>query len=108
MRGRAVVDAGICGFDTRVVAEAQDPFGKARVSLETACPNLVKMGDVFEVDIMDIVQKGCRSQSFDKLTEVVPVMHCPCPVTGAIFQSVKIAAGLQLPKDIHVELTKEE
>ena len=107
MRGKAIVDAGICGFDATVITEAQDPMGNARVLLNTECPNLSKLGECIEIDILDVVQKGCDSVSFRELNSVVPAMHCPCPVVSGIFQTVKTAAGLALPKDIHIIITKE-
>lgn len=107
MKGKAEVDAGICGFSAVIIAEAEDMMGTARVSLKTECPNLKKLGENLEVNIMDVVQKGCGSDFHKKMVEVIPVMHCPCPVTGGLFQAVKVAAGLALPKDFGTVLTKE-
>ncbi|KPJ87180.1 MAG: hypothetical protein AMS17_09295 [Spirochaetes bacterium DG_61] len=107
MKGKAYVDAGICGFDATVLSEAGDPLGKATVSIETECPNLKKLGASFQVDIMDVVQKGCTSETFKKLVGVIPVMHCPCPVTYGVFQTIKIAAQLALPKDVSLSFLKE-
>jgi hypothetical protein len=107
MTGKAEVDAGICGFSAVIIAHAEDMMGNAQVSLKTECPNLKKLGESLEVNIMDLVQKGCGSDLHKKMIEVIPVMHCPCPVTCGLFQAVKIAAGLALPKDIDVVLTKE-
>ena len=107
MTGKADIDAGVCGFRANIVAEAEDMMGSARVSIKTECPNLKKLGDHLEVSIMDLVKNGCGSGLHKKITEVIPAMHCPCPVTGALFQAVKVAAGLALPKDIQVSITKE-
>jgi hypothetical protein len=107
MRGKAIVDAGICGFDATVVTEAQDPMGNARMLLKTECPNLIKLGESIEIDILDVVQRGCDSDSFRELNSVVPAMHCPCPVVSGIIQTVKVAAGLALPKDIHIVILSE-
>jgi hypothetical protein len=107
MKVRARVDPGICGFSTTVTAEAQDFTGNAAVTLDTGCPNLKKLGERFEVGIMDIVRKGCASDSFRAMAEAMPAMHCPCAVMNAVFGAVKIAAGLALPKDICVTFEKE-
>ncbi len=107
MKGKAYIDAGICGFDATIVAEVQDPLGKAQVSILTECPNLKSLGESFEVEIMDIVKKGCESETFKRMIEVVPAMHCPCPVVYGVFQTVKIASGLALPKDVIASLSKE-
>ena len=107
MTGKADVDAGICGFGASIVADAEDMMGSAKVSMKTECPNLKKLGELLEVDIMDLVKNGCGSGIHRQMTEVIPTLHCPCPVTGALLQAVKVAAGLALPKDIKVVLTKE-
>jgi len=108
MRAEAHVDAGICGYSADVSAEAQDPLGTAVVTLDTECPHLTYLGKGFDVEIIDLVQNGSESETFRKLSSVVPAMHFPCPVMNGIFQVVRIAAGLSLPREIHIELTKYE
>ncbi|RKX99680.1 MAG: hypothetical protein DRP54_06805 [Spirochaetes bacterium] len=106
MRAKAVVNAGVCGYGAVIIAEAKDAMGKALVSLDTECNNLKELGQNLEIEIMDVVQKGCSSEIFTQITQLVPNMHCPCPVILGIFEAVKIAAGLALPKDISIRLEK--
>jgi hypothetical protein len=77
------------------------------VGIGTECPNLKKLGERLEVGVMEIIQKGCASESFKAMARAMPAMHCPCAVMNAVFGAVKIAAGLALPKDIHVAFEKE-
>jgi hypothetical protein len=108
MRAEARVDAGICGYSAVVNVEAQDPLGTAAVTLDTECPHLMRLGEGLDVEIIDVVKGGCESETFRKLSSVVPAMHCPCPVVTGIFHAVRIAAGLALPREIRIALTKNE
>jgi len=108
MKGRAIVDAGICGFSADVTAESVDMIRPVNVTLKTDCPNLEKLGECFKVDQMDVIKNGCDSKIFKKLKDIIPAMHCPCPIMLAIHQAVKVAAGLALPKNIKIDISKEE
>jgi len=107
MRVKAKVEPGICGFEAVVAADVEDFTGNAVVELRTECPNLKKLGDRFEVGVMEIIKSGCASESFKAMAQAMPAMHCPCAVMNAVFGAVKIAAGLALPKDIHITFVKE-
>ncbi len=107
MRVKAKVQPGICGFDSEVTADVEDFTGNGVVGIKTECPNLKKLGERFEVGVMDYVKNGCASESFKAMAGAMPAMHCPCEVMNAVFGAVKIAAGLALPKDIHVAFEKE-
>jgi hypothetical protein len=107
MKAVAYVDAGVCGFEATVTAEVDDPLGKARVGIETGCGNLKKLGELLQPDIMDMMKKGGESEAGRMLNGVVPPSHYPCPVVYAVFQTVKIAAGLAIPKNVTVGLSKQ-
>ena len=107
MKGKAYIDAGICRFEATVVTETQDPLGKAQVSIRTECPNLKSLGESFEIEIMDVVQKGCESKTYKRMIEVIPAIHCLSPVVYGVFQKVKIAAGLALTEYVTASLLKE-
>jgi hypothetical protein len=107
MRARAKVEPGICGFTAEVTADVEDFTGNAVVGIKTECPNLKKLGERIEVGVMEFIQEGCASESFKAMAQAMPAMHCPCAVMNAVSGAVKIAAGLALPKDIHVAFEKE-
>jgi hypothetical protein len=108
MRAEAHVDAGICGYSAVVSAEAQDPLGMAALTLDTDCPYMARLGKSFDVEIIDMVQGGRGSETFQKLSAAVPALHFPCPIVNGIFQAVRIAAGLSLPREIRIAFTKEK
>lgn len=102
---KATIMAGVCGFKTEVLAQKSQGFN---VSLEinSDCPAFSDLNEqLTEVDgmscIMDKVGQGpvyeaCR----------VSCKHSACPVPMGIIKAVEVEAGLALPKDASVTVTK--
>ncbi len=108
MRAKANVDPGVCGFKGSVTAESKDQMGMVEVEFTSDCPNLQKLEKKFEMNAFNITKDGCNTEIFEKFKSVAPPMCCPCPFLTAIYQVSKVAAGLALPKDIIIEIKKDE
>jgi hypothetical protein len=107
MTGKAIVDAGICGFSADITAEALGVKETAQVYLETDCPYVKKLGEQFSIDIMDTLKHRYNSKFFKKVEAINPPIHFFCPVISGIYQTIKVAASIALPKDIAITLMKE-
>jgi hypothetical protein len=102
---KAIIMSGICGFKTEVSAEKSDGFN-VLLDIQTDCPAFSDLNNQLkEVDsmacIMDKVGEGpiyeaCR----------IDCKHSSCPIPMGIVKVVEVAAGLALPKDVTVSLTK--
>ena len=102
---KAIIMSGVCGFSTEVTAEKSDGF-KVLLDIASDCPAFSDLTDrLKEVDgmacIMNKVGEGpiyeaCR----------IDCKHSACPVPMGIIKAVEVAAGLALPKDVTVTLTK--
>ncbi len=101
------VDPGICGLKSQIIVEASDMMS-AKVSIESDCPDIVKIGEnIKEIDSMkDVFAKLGDSTVYQLGREYCK--HGTCPVPGAILKGVEVACGLALPKDVHVEILKQE
>ena len=108
MKARAVIDPGICGFKGEVFASSKKQMGLVDIEIKTECPNLKKMDSRYELNAFNITKDGCDTEVFKKVQEISPPMCCPCPYLNAVYFVAKIASGLALPKDIVINLTKEE
>ena len=108
MKAKAIVDPGICGFKGEVTAVSKEQMGMVDIEIKTECPNLKKIESKFELNALNITKDGCNTEVFKKIDEISPPMCCPCPYLNAIYSVAKIASGLALPKDIVINLTKEE
>ena len=102
MKGITEVEAGICGYSAHIEAEADSAFDSCRITLRTDCPNIKKIGDTFEIDIMETMKNGYCSKFRDAAS-----IHFGCAVVEGIYQAMKVAGGIALPKDIVIRLSKE-
>ena len=107
MKAQSHVDAGICGFKTDLTAESLAEMGMVRISINTDCPNLLKLESSFDFNVLEVTKNGCDTDIFKKFSQITPPMCCPCPVLTALYQVGKIASGLALPKDITISLSKD-
>jgi len=102
---KATIYGGVCGFTTEVSAEKS---GRSNILLEIAsdCPAFKNLGESLkEVDGMTCafskvgegpIYEACR----------IHCKHGACAVPMGITKAVEIAAGLALPKDVTIVLTK--
>ncbi len=104
---RVEIDAGICGHSTTVKATAGEGY-KVRVSLESTCPHVWMIaGDLDEVDALQ--QIGLRGGLPPVLEAAYAhCVHAACPVPSGLIKSIEVAAGLALPQDVSMRISKEE
>ncbi len=101
------VDAGACGFQTRIEAAASG-METVRIHIESECPDIQKAAaDLKEIAIME--------EAFGKIgaTRVYETIaryckHASCPVPMAILKSAEAAAGIALPKTVSLTMEKIE
>ncbi len=103
---RAEIDAGICGFNTTVRAEAES-MRKVRLDIESDCPQIRKAAEQLpEMDMLEELKAGLgHGHVYGVLSGCV--RHVTCPVGSGILKAAESAAGLALPKDVSIKLTKE-
>ncbi|WKY47655.1 hypothetical protein Q5O24_15090 [Eubacteriaceae bacterium ES3] len=102
---KATIQSGVCGFKTEVTAQKTDGFD-VKLDIVSECPAFKDLSDQLgEVDgmtcIMDKIGEGpvyeaCR----------INCKHSACPVPMGILKAVEVEAGLALPKDVTVNITK--
>ena len=101
---KAEIESGQCGFSTVVTATMN---GKVCIlSITSGCKDIQKLAsELTEVD-------PYREISFNKdapLTFETAAKHCPhaaCPVPIGIIKAVEIEAGLGVPVDVTIKLSK--
>lgn len=102
---KAVIDPGICGFVAEVVATMGED---EMVGLEIACdcePIQEMAKELRQVDPM--VEIGFHREG--PLTLRMFRTHCPhpsCPIPAGILKAVEVEAGLALPKDASIKVTR--
>ena len=78
-----------------------------RLELESDCPHVQKIaGEPIEVDALR--QIGLRGGLPPLLESAYGCCaHAACPVPSALIKAVEVAAGLALPNDVAMKITKE-
>ena len=101
-----VVDAGVCGHTATVRAVKTSGYN-VRLELESDCPHVQKIAaEPIEVDALR--QIGLRGGPPPLLESAYACCaHAACPVPSALIKAVEVAAGLALPDDVTMTITKE-
>ena len=102
---KAIIMSGVCGFKTEVLAEKSKGF-TVLLDIKSDCPAFSDLNDHLKtVDGMAcIMNKVGEGPVYDACR--VNCKHSACPVPMGIIKAVEVAAGLALPKEVTVTLTK--
>ena len=105
------IDAGICGFTTKVTA-ATDDRQHVTVTVTSSCPDVIRIARAFEDETFDaFVEIGPCAQPGNMYdTHVMRICgglpHVACPVPAGICKCIEVAAGLALPHDAHITVRR--
>lgn len=101
------VDAGICGFVSEITVVSEDGQN-VQIAFETDCPSLKPAAqELATVDgFAACFGKPCDSSVYQTINKYCA--HAACPVPGAVIKAVEVACGFALPKDAHIEISKDE
>jgi hypothetical protein len=99
------VDAGICGFYTKIKALSPDRQ-KVHIAYQTACPHAAKASaELTQVDaFQELFRKPHETTVYAALSKHLP--HVTCPLYSAFLKAIELAAGLALPKDVAVRIER--
>ena len=101
---RAEIVSGICGFTTVVEASMEGP--ECTLSIKSECEAVQRMAD--ELTHVNPFQE-ITFRDAGPLTLRVAAKHCShaaCPVAVGIIKAIEVEAGLALPADVSITLTK--
>ena len=97
------IDAGVCGFVTKVMAESEDGQ-EVRLRIVSGCPAVQKMagelGETFDAFELCLVKPG-QGPLYAYAGEHFPV-HVGCPVLAGITKCAEAECGLALKKDASI------
>jgi hypothetical protein len=101
---KSVMQSGICGFTTQVVARAES--GVCSLTIDSDCPTIQRLAKgLRRVDPMEEISYQGKGPLILKLTRE-HCLHPSCPVPAGIIKAVEVEAGLALPKDVAILVTK--
>ena len=100
------VHAGICGMQSRIETTLLDDGRTVRVEIESSCESVRRLaGQLSEVNAyQEISYRKEGPRTLQLARECLP--HTACPVPAAIIKAVEVAAGLALPADVMIKISK--
>ncbi len=111
MKALIIVDAGICGFQTRIHAESTDQQN-VTFQIVSSCETVKKFAEalIAKGPVDGYIEVGAGNDGVILSTgrEYLKGMCGACVVPCAVFKAMQVAAGLALPKDVTISITKEE
>jgi hypothetical protein len=110
MKAKASIDAGICGFHTHVESVSNDGQ-TVEFKINTGCEKIRSLAkEIRNIPAIDAYQEiNPAGQSLILSAAIANLKGCcaGCIVPVAVFKTMQVAAGLALPKNISIEISKE-
>ncbi len=111
MEAKVKVDAGICGFKTSITAASEDSMN-VELKVVSSCDTIKELASRFqEKSPIDAYQELSPNESII-LAISRPVLvqkGCceACVVPAAVCKAIQVVAGLALPQDVTLKITKQ-
>jgi hypothetical protein len=105
---KAEINSGICGFITRVDARADEENPRCvRLHIESDCKAVQRLAQ--ELTEVDPFQEFSFRGEGPKTLQLAPkcLSHPACPVPVGIIKAIEVAAGLALPAEATIKITKD-
>ena len=101
---KTVIKAGICGFETEVIARADG--SKCALEITSNCPEIQSLAaELREVDpFQEISHRGEGPKTLQLAQEICP--HAACPVPVGIIKAIEVESGLALPQDVSITVSR--
>jgi len=110
MKAKAEIDAGICGFKTVAVVTCEDGQ-HVKIDIHSGCEKVRAMAAALEgkgpVDAYQEISPAGPGIVLCVAREVLKGCCAACAAPVGVFKAMQVAAGLALPKDIGIKLSKE-
>jgi hypothetical protein len=103
---KAEINSGICGMNTTV--ETRMNGSKCQVHIQSDCKGIRKIGE--ELIEVDPFREFSYRRDFPLTFELAAkyCSHAACPVPPGIIKAIEIEAGLALPADVTIKLSKSD
>jgi hypothetical protein len=107
---QAEIAAGVCGFTTQVQArqDAQDPF-LIHLEIHSDCKAVQRFAEhLTAVNAFEEIKFNGKNDEGPKTLKLAPqcLSHPACPVPSGIIKAVEVEAGLALPKDVSIKISR--
>lgn len=109
MNALVTINAGICGFVTS--AEVSSPDNQnVEFHVSSNCEKIAKLGKSLKqnepIDAYEEISPASEGVFMGLVRENLKGCCSGCAVPSGLFKAMQVAAGLALPKDISISLSK--
>ena len=109
MKASVHIEAGVCGFETKAQA-ASDDDQHVTFNIETTCEKIALLIELINrngpIDAFLEISSSDQSVILQIAEAALTGCCAGCVVPAGLFKALQVSAGLALPKDIHIALTK--
>lgn len=110
MKALSVVDAGICGFQTRIHAESDDSQN-VNFRIVSGCEKVTRFAEalISKGPVDGYAEIGAGSDGVVLATARETLCGCcsACAAPVGVFKAMQVAAGVALPRDVTIALGEE-
>lgn len=110
MKAIVKVDAGICGFQATVCVTGDDEQ-QVVFDVDSGCEKIRILGELLKakgpIDAYGEISSASEGVLMQTARSMAKGCCAGCVVPTALFKGMQVAAGLALPKDIHIGVTRE-
>lgn len=110
MKATVKIDAGICGFQTAACVTGDDDQ-KVTLDVQSDCEKIRRLGELLRdhghIDAYREISPSGESVILQAARSVLEGCCAGCVVPAGLFKAMQVAAGLALPRDVHIGLAKE-
>lgn len=112
LKAKVKVDAGICGFKTSITATSEDSMN-VDLKVVSACETIKELAAEFKkktpIDAYQELSPQKESIILEISRAVLIQKGCceACVVPAAVCKAIHVAAGLALPQDVTLKITKD-
>jgi len=103
----ATILAGVCGFTTRVRAEADEAY-QVRLTVESDCEKVraygAELSEQMPLSAFDELRLGSEGTILGTARNHLKGCCAACVTCDGVFKAMQVAAGLALPAPVHIEL----
>lgn len=104
MKASAKIEAGACGFTTKVVAEFDEKSGGCQLDIDTDCPHFAKVAAVLH-EVKPAEEFAWETSQIHKAMHA-NCSHTACPVPSGIMKAVQVACGKKPPVNASIVVEK--
>ena len=106
MKCTAQIQAGVCGFTTKVAADSPDDQN-VTLTIETDCDKIAALAEALdgkEIDAYDEIAKGFDGVVMTAVRSGLSGCCAGCAVPVGIFKALQAAARVALPRDVAITI----